>query len=61
MVGPFISNPKGLHYSISWIGTSRIKRLCVACKKKMNWYCPTSDHIIVFLGVFFVKLHSTST
>jgi len=29
MAGAFISNPKGLHYSIYWIGTSRIKRLCV--------------------------------
>jgi len=26
-VGAFISNPKGLHYSIEWIGTSRIKKV----------------------------------
>jgi hypothetical protein len=29
------------------------------CKEKVNWYCPTSDDTIFFLGAFFVKLHST--
>lgn len=24
--------------SMQWIGTSRIRRLCAVCKKKVNWY-----------------------
>jgi hypothetical protein len=58
-IGDFISNPKGLHYFIKWIGTSRIKKLCVVCTTKVNWYYPTSDDTIVFLGAYFVKLNST--
>jgi hypothetical protein len=55
MVGASILNPKGLHYSMQWTRTSRRKRLCVVCKKQMNWYCPTCDDVIVCFGACFVK------
>jgi hypothetical protein len=31
----------------------------VVCITKVNWYCPTSDDIIIFLGRCFVKLNNT--
>jgi hypothetical protein len=61
MVGACIMNPKGLGYSKQWTRTSRRRRLCVVCKKKVNWYCPTCDDTTICFGAYFVKLHSTCT
>jgi hypothetical protein len=43
---------------MQWIGILRKKRLCMMCKRKVNWYYPSCDDIIVCFGTCFVKLHS---
>ncbi len=35
------------------------KVVCMVCTTKMNWYCPTNDDTIIFLGACFMKLNNT--
>ncbi len=39
----------------------RTRRLCVVCKMKVNWFCPTCDDTMVCFYACFVTLHSKST
>lgn len=53
-----VPNPGKLHYTMAWKGhEGRLRRVCVVCKRRRQWYCPTCN-VSVCMGNCFVIHHS---